>query len=272
LDPVYTLVTDLCLLAIRIGNTNIGLGVFRGSNLCATWRIETRAERTADEYASDIAELFEGSDMPLGQIEDVAICSVVPVLTSTFEEVCRRYLHLEAFVVGPGVHSGIRIKYEDPRALGSDRLAAMVAAKARYGTPALVVDVGTATTIKALNEAGDFVGGAIAPGPNIQAEALHQFTAKLPRVEVGPPDRALGTNTRDALRSGLFFGYVGLVEELVTRIASEMGPPAPHVIATGGLASLVAPYCPSIDIVDRELAFEGLRILNEMNRNTRKDL
>jgi type III pantothenate kinase len=260
------------LLAIKIGNTNIGLGVFDGSKLEAAWRIETRGERTADEYASEIAELFDAADGLDGTIAHVAICSVVPALTSTFEDVCRRYLHCEPFVVAPGVRSGIRLKYEDPRALGADRLAAMVAAKARYGTPALVVDVGTATTFNALNAAGDFVGGAIAPGPNMQAEALHQFTAKLPRVQVAPPERALGTNTRDAVRSGLFFGYVGLIEGLVARLGAEMGPPKPHVIATGGLVPMVAPYCPSIEIVDRELAFEGLRILYEMNRATTEKL
>ena len=253
------------LLVIKIGNTNIGLGVFNGSRLEAAWRIETRSEKTADEYASDIAELFDAAPAPETWPGNVAIGSVVPALTSTFQELCRRHLHCEPFVVSPGIRSGIQVRYEDPRALGSDRLAAMVAAKARYGTPALVIDVGTATTFNVLNAEGDFVGGAIAPGPNIQAEALHQFTAKLPRVEFAPVDRAIATNTRDALRSGLFFGFVGMIEGLVERLTDEMGVPDVHVIATGGLSSLVAPYCPSIEIVDIQLAFEGLRILYEMN-------
>jgi type III pantothenate kinase len=256
------------LLAIKIGNTNIGLGVFSGTQLVASWRIESRAEKTTDEYAGDIAELLEGADADGIKVEEAAICSVVPALTPTFQELCRRYLGCEPFVVVPGVRSGIKLKYEDPRALGSDRLAAMVAAKARYSTPALVVDIGTATTFNALNMAGDFIGGAIAPGPNIQAEALHQFTARLPRVEIGPPDRALASNTRDALRSGLFFGYVGLIQELVTRLRGEMGAPTPRVIATGGRAPMVAPYCPSIEIVDMELALAGLRILYDMNNTT----
>jgi type III pantothenate kinase len=253
------------LLAIKIGNTNIGLGVFSGAQLVASWRIETQVEKTTDEYAGDVAELLEGAEAGGIKVENAAISCVVPALTPIFQELCRRYLRCEPFVVAPGVRSGIRIRYEDPRALGSDRLAAMVAAKAKYGSPALVVDIGTATTFNALNQAGDFVGGAIAPGPSIQSEALHQFTARLPRVEIGPPDRALATNTRDALRSGLFFGYVGLIQELVTRLRGEMGPPTARVIATGGRAPSVAPYCPSIDIVDTELALQGLRILYEMN-------
>jgi type III pantothenate kinase len=260
------------LLAIKIGNTNIGLGVFAGSQLDAAWRIETRAEKTADEYASELAEFFDAVPGDITKIGKVAICSVVPALTSTFQELCRRYLRCEPFVVAPGVRSGIKLRYEDPRALGSDRLAAMVAAKERYGTPALVIDVGTATTFNALNAAGDFVGGAIAPGPNIQSEALHQFTAKLPRVEFTSPDRALATNTRDALRSGLFFGYVGLIEGLVARLTEEMSAPGAHVIATGGLAPSVARHCPSIEIVDTRLALEGLRILYEMNTSTPEHL
>jgi type III pantothenate kinase len=259
-------VTATRLIAIKIGNTNIGLGVFESAQLLAVWRLETRAEKTADEYASEIADLLDTAAGDKFKIGYVAICSVVPMLTPTFQELCHRHFQIDPFVVAPGVRSGVRIRYEDPRALGSDRLVAMVGAKARYGAPALIIDLGTATTFNALDAAGDFVGGAIAPGLNIQAEALHQFTAKLPRVEIGPPPHALATNTRDALRSGLFFGYVGLVEGLVARLQKEMGTPRARAIATGGLASLIGPHCPSIEIVDLELAFQGLRILYEMNR------
>ncbi len=253
------------LLTIKIGNTNIGLGIFEGTRLLATWRMETRAEKTADEYGCEIADFLGAADRGKFKVAGASIGSVVPPLTPTFQELCRRQFQCEPFVVTPGIRSGIKLHYEDPRALGSDRLVALAGAKARYGTPALVVDMGTATTFNALDTSGDFVGGAIAPGLNIQSEALHQFTARLPRVEIGPPVSALATNTRDALRSGLFFGYVGLIEGLVTRLRNEMGARQARVIATGGLAPIIAPHCPSIEIVDLELPFEGLRILYEMN-------
>jgi type III pantothenate kinase len=253
------------LLAIKIGNSNIGFGVFEGARLVHTWRVQTRAEKTADEYASQLLDFFESGGDARIRIADVAIGSVVPELTTTFEDLARRYLSCAPFVVAPGVRSGIRLRYEDPRALGADRLIAMVAAKARYGAPAVVLDLGTATTCNVLDAAGNFVGGAIAPGLNIEAESLHQFTAKLPLVEIAPPPRALATNTRDALRSGIFFGYAGLIEGLIARLRADLGLPDTRVIATGGLAALVAPHCPSIDIVDSQLAFEGLRLLFEMN-------
>ncbi len=253
------------LFAIKIGNTNIGFGVFEGERLLCSWRVETRPEKTADEYASGLQDFFDNAPCKI-RLEAVAIGSVVPILTSTFEKLARRHLHLEPFTVSPGIRSGIEVRYEDPRALGADRLVSMVAAKARHGVPALVIDFGTATTFNALDSQGDFVGGAIAPGLNIQAEALHSYTAKLPLVEVSPPPRALATNTRDSLRSGIFLGYAGLVEGLVQRLRREMNESGMHVIATGGLAPLIAPYCPSIEIVDQLLALEGLRLLYEMNR------
>lgn len=252
------------LLAIKVGNTNIGLGLYIGDRLKASWRMETRPEKTSDEYASELTELMGLAD---GQdtARRVAICSVVPALTTTMREFAKRYLHCEPFVVGPDVISGIRIKYDDPRALGADRLVALVAAKAQYGAPALVIDIGTATTFNLLDEDGDFVGGAIAPGPNIQSEALHLFTAKLPRVEISAPEKVLATNTRDALRAGVFFGQAGLIEGLATRILNEAPMKGTRVIATGGLAPVIAPHCPSIHTVDTGLALEGLRILYDMN-------
>ncbi len=256
----------MSLLAIKIGNSNIGFGVFEGERLVTAWRVQTQAEKTADEYASQLLDFFDGTFEGVPGIDRAAIVSVVPALTTTLEELCRRYLHCEPFVVAPGIKSGIKIQYEDPRALGADRLVALVAAQARYGTPALVLDFGTATTFNVLDATGTFIGGAIAPGLNIEAEALHRFTAKLPLVEIAPPPRALATNTRDALRSGIFLGYTGLVEGLIARLRAEM-PDSDHlhVIATGGLAPLIAPHCPSIEIVDSQLALEGLRILYEMN-------
>ncbi|MGB8647463.1 MAG: type III pantothenate kinase [Anaerolineae bacterium] len=258
------------LLAIKIGNTNIAFALYQEQEIVRTWRVETRADKTTDEYAGQLLELFEFQGAGVIQISNVAIVSVVPALTGVFVELARRYLATEAFVVAPGITTGIKIQYEDPRALGADRLVAIIAARARYGAPALVIDFGTATTFNAIDAAGDFIGGAIAPGLNIASQALHEFTAKLPRVDISPPPAALATNTRDALRSGLFIGYTGLVEVLVARLRADMQEPEARVIATGGLASLIAPHCPSIEIVDSQLAFEGLRILFEMNHTANR--
>ncbi|MBI4675101.1 MAG: type III pantothenate kinase [Chloroflexi bacterium] len=253
------------LLAIKIGNTNLGFGVYGAGQLLYAWRAETCAEKTADEYAALVLPLLESVNLAPASIQAAALVSVVPPLTDTLREFCLKYLHTDPFIAAAGMKCGIRIKYDDPRALGADRLVALVAAKANYGAPAIVIDFGTATTFNALNRHGDFVGGAIAPGLNMSAEALHQFTAKLPRIQVAAPEHALATNTRDALRAGIFFGYVGLVEGLTARFKRELNESDARVIATGGMAALLKPHCPAIDIVDRELALDGLRILYEMN-------
>ncbi len=255
------------LLAIKVGNSNIAFGVFDGDELVYSWRVQTRADKTADEYASQLLDFFGGVGIDRTRITAVAIVSVVPALILTLEQLARNYLHCEPFLVAPGIKSGVRIQYQDPRSFGTDRLVVLVAAQSRYGAPALVIDFGTATTFNALDSAGNFIGGAIAPGLNLEAEALHQFTAQLPLVEIAPPAQALATNTRDALRSGVFLGYAGLVEGLIARLRGEMQMSAPvRVIATGGLARLIAPYCPSIEIVDPQLALEGLRLLYSMNQ------
>jgi type III pantothenate kinase len=251
------------LLTIKIGNSNIGFGIFEGDKLVCTWRCETRVETTADEYAALLLTFLDDAQVQAEAIRAAAIVSVVPPLTATMQDLCTRYFQVEPFIAGPGARSSIRIRYDDPRALGADRLVSLVAAKAKYGAPCLVIDFGTATTFNALDARGDFVGGAIAPGINMAADALHQFTAKLPRIEIAAPPHALATNTRDALRSGIFFGYVGLVEGLVTRLHNEMKEPNARVIATGGMSTLLAADCPPIEIVDPDLALEGLRMLYE---------
>ena len=253
------------LLTIKIGNTNLGFGLHENGRLAHTWRAETRVEKTADEYAAFLLPCFENAQIERASIQHAALVSVVPPLTDTLREFCRNSLRVEPFVAASGIKSGIQIRYDDPRALGADRLTVLVAAKARYGAPCVVIDFGTATTFNALNARGDFIGGAIAPGLNMSADALHQFTAKLPRIEIAAPERALGTNTRDALRSGIFFGYAGLVQGMVARMRTEMNAPDARVIATGGMAQLLAPHCPAIEVVDTDLALDGLRILYEMN-------
>ncbi len=253
------------LLAIKIGNTNLAWGIFQGDALIHTWRAETRAEKTADEYAALLLELLQDVQVPPRSITAAALVSVVPALNETIRDLCNKYLDVEPFVAASGMKSGMRIRYDDPRTFGADRLVSLVAAKQKYGAPLILLDLGTATTFNALDAHGDFVGGAIAPGLNMSADALHQFTAKLPRIEIAPPPHALGTNTRDALRSGIFFGYVGLVDGILARMKQEMNEPKARVIATGGMSQLLAPHCAAIDVVDGDLALEGLRILYELN-------
>ncbi len=253
------------LLTIKIGNTNLGFGVHERGQLVHAWRAETRVDKTADEYAAFLLACFESVNLAPASIRHAALVSVAPSLTETLREFCRNYLRVEPFVAAAGIQSGIHIRYDDPRALGADRLVVLVAAKARYGAPCLAIDFGTATTFNALDARGDFIGGAIAPGLNMAADALHQFTAKLPRIEIAAPERALGLNTRDSLRSGIFFGYVALTQGMIARLKAEMHAPAARVIATGGMAQLLAPHCASIEIVDMNLALDGLRILYEMN-------
>ena len=252
-------------LAIDIGNTNITLGVYRGERLSATWRIATVHDRMPDEYGILLTQLLAHRDVQSIDITGAAIASVVPSLTGTFRKVCTDYLGQEALVVDAGVKTGVRIRYENPREVGADRVVDCAAVQVKYGGPACVVDFGTATTFDAISREGDYLGGAIAPGIGIAAEALFSRASKLYRVEIAPPAKAIGTNTVAALQSGIFFGYVGLVEGLVARFRRELGDDM-KVIATGGLAEVVARETPVIQHVDPWLTLDGLKIIYEMNR------
>ena len=253
------------LLAIDIGNTNITLGVYQGERLHATWRVATVHDRMPDEYGILLLQLLAHRGVATTAVTGVAMASVVPALTGVFREVCRGYLEQEPLVVDAGVKTGVRIRYENPREVGADRVVDCAAVKAKYGGPACVVDFGTATTFDAITAEGDYLGGAIAPGIGIAAEALFARAAKLYRVEIAPPARAIGTNTVMALQAGIFFGYIGLVEGLVARFRRELGENM-KVIATGGLAEKVARETPVIQHVDPWLTLDGLRIIYEMNR------
>ena len=253
------------LLAIDIGNTNVTLGAYREERLVAHWRLATVHERMSDEYGILLTQLLAHRGLPVAEITGVAIASVVPSLTRVFREVSQIYLGQEPLVVDVGVKTGVRIRYEPPREVGADRVVNCAAVQQKYGGPACVVDFGTATTFDAISQEGDYLGGAIAPGIGIAAEALFARAAKLYRVEIAPPPRAIGTNTVMAIQSGIFFGYVGLVEGLVARFRQELGE-AMKVIATGGLAERVAPETSVIQYVDPWLTLDGLRIIYEMNR------
>jgi type III pantothenate kinase len=252
-------------LAIDIGNTNIAFGLYDGDTLGPRWRIRTIHEKMPDEYGVLLDQLFHHRGCRADQVTGGAIASVVPPLTPVFQQVCRDYVGLTALVVDAGVRTGVPIRYDNPRAVGADRVADAAAVRQLYGVPACVVDFGTATTFDAVSAEGDYLGGAIAPGIGIAAQALFERTAKLPRVELTRPPFAIGRNTPHSIQSGLLFGYVGLVEGMVARFKAELGPET-RVIATGGLAEIISRETDVIDIVDPWLTLHGLRIIYELNR------
>ncbi len=255
----------MSLFCIDIGNTNVVLGLYDGENLATHWRIATDHQKMADEYAMLVLDLFERAGRPPTDVDGIVIASVVPPLTSSFEKLSRRYFGRPPLVIDATIHTGVRICLDSPGEVGADRVVNAVAAYQRYGGPACVVDLGTATTFDIISAEGDYLGGAIAPGMGIAAEALFQRTAKLPRIELVRPPGVIGKNTVQAMQSGLFFGYVGLVEALVARFRAELGAEM-KVIATGGLACLVAAETEAIDAVDPWLTLEGLRLVWEMNQ------
>ncbi len=254
----------MSLFCIDIGNTNVVMGLYEAESLVSHWRIATEHQRMADEYAMLILDLFERSGQDAANVEGVIVASVVPPLTGVFEKLAGRYFGQAPRIIGAGIRTGVRILYDNPHEVGADRIVNAVAAFQRYGGPACVVDFGTATTFDAISAEGDYLGGAIAPGIGIAAEALFQRTAKLPRVDLVRPPTVVGKNTVQSMQSGLLFGYVGLVEGIVTRFRNELGQ-AMKVIATGGLAALIAAETSVVDAVDPWLTLEGLRLIWEMN-------
>jgi type III pantothenate kinase len=254
----------LMLLVIDIGNTNITLGLYQGETLGPRWRLATVHDRMPDEYGLQFLGLLAHSGYSLEDIHGACVASVVPPLTGIIIEATRRYLNVDPLVVDIGVKTGVRIRYDDPRAVGADRIVDAAAVHKLYGGPACVVDFGTATTFEAISAEGEFLGGAIAPGIGIAAEALFLRTAKLQRVDLQRPPQAIGRNTVHSMQSGLLFGYVGLVEGMVARFRAELGPTM-KVIATGGLAEVVAQETKVIDIIAPWLTLEGLRIVWELN-------
>ncbi len=252
------------LLALDVGNTNIVLGLFSGKDLLHHWRLSTRREGTSDEYGILIQELFALHRIESSQVNAAVISSVVPPLQATLEEMVENGFRIKVLRVEPGIKTGMPILYENPKEVGADRIVNAVAAIEKYGKPAVVVDFGTATTFDVISERGEYLGGAIAPGIQISAEALFQRAAKLPRIDIARPRSAIGKSTVESMQSGLYFGYLSLVEGMLTRIRSEMDRD-PVVVATGGLAHLIVGNSPLIDHVDPLLTLEGLRIIYERN-------
>jgi type III pantothenate kinase len=255
------------LLTLDVGNTTITIGLFDGDRLRTTWRIATDHKRLADEYAVILLGLLEVEAVQAKEITDAALVSVVPDLEPVFEAFCRQRLHVKPLVVSAGTRTGVRILYDSPRDVGSDRIADVVAAVRLYGPPPLIiVDLGTGLVFDAVSADGEYQGGAIAPGLGIAAEALYARAAKLYPVELIRPASAIGKNTVHAIQSGLLFGYVGLIEGMVARFKKELGGSA-RVIGTGGWSELFARETDVFDVVDPDLTLHGLRLIYEMNRS-----
>ena len=253
------------LLVIDVGNTNTVLGLYRGEDLQRSWRLHTDKVRTADEWAMAVHELFGLAGVHFPDVDDVIIACVVPPVLSALEELCRSYFRREPCVVGPGIRTGMPILYDNPHEVGADRIVNAVAAYDRKRRSLIVVDFGTATTFDVISARGEYLGGAISPGLGISAEALYLRASKLPRVEIACPPQVIARNTVNSMQSGLFYGYVGLVDGIVARMKGELRE-APYVLATGGLAGLIAPYSQTIDEVDPNLTLEGLRIIFERHK------
>ena len=255
------------ILTLDIGNTNMKTAIFKGMEMQQYWRVSTDRNRTSDEYGMVLMNLMDHHGIKKSDIEGIMMSSVVPQINFTIEHMCRSYFGMEPMKIEPGVRTGINIKYENPRELGSDRIANAVAAYELYGGPCITIDFGTATSFGAISARGEFLGGAICPGLKLAADALTERTAKLPRFELVKPEHVIGRNTIANMQAGIVYGYIGQINYLVGRIKREMAVPDIKVIATGGLAVLVAGESNAIDVMDGLLTLKGLCLIYEKNAN-----
>lgn len=251
------------LLALDVGNTHTVVGLFVGQSLEANWRLTTHGDRTADETGLWLTQLLQWTGLDPDDLAGVAVASVVPPIEPQIREAVQRFLRVQPFFVEPGIRTGMPLRVEAPLELGADRLCDAVAAHHKYGGPCVVIDFGTAVTWEVVSASGEYIGGVIAPGPGVTAEALFSRTARLPQVALAPPPRVIGKGTVDSIQSGIFHGYLGLVEGITRRVLAELG--AAPVVATGGFAEVIAPHCELIDHVEPNLTLEGLHILWRKN-------
>ncbi len=257
------------LLTVDIGNTNVTLGLFEESRILADWRLRSFRHASRDELGMALMSLFQYAELSVDNLKGVCLASVVPPLTGTFVQACQRYLKRDPLVVEAGVKTGVKVLVAEPRSVGADRIVNACAVKALVKGPSIVVDFGTATTFDAVDAEGNYLGGAIAPGLEVAADSLSGRTAKLPRVELVVPEKAIGKTTIDAIRSGILYGYVSLVDGMLCRISAELAESDPKkvtVVATGGLAATIASLTDSIDRVEPNLTLEGLRLIWNLNR------
>ena len=252
------------IFVLDVGNTNTVLGVYEQEELKYHWRIETSRNKTEDEYGMVVKALFEHVGLSFHDISGIIISSVVPPIMFSLERMCQKYFHLKPLIIGPGIKTGLNIKYENPREVGADRIVNAVAGIHLYGSPLIIVDFGTATTYCYIDEHKQYMGGAIAPGITISTEALYSRAAKLPRIEIARPNDIVGKNTVTAMQAGIVYGYVGQVEGIVSRMKAQ-SKSEPKVIATGGLATLVAKESDIIDVVDPFLTLKGLQLIYTKN-------
>ncbi|MCT4478320.1 type III pantothenate kinase [Peribacillus sp. NPDC101481] len=253
------------IFVLDVGNTNTVLGVYDEDILKYHWRIETNRHKTEDEYGMIIKSLLQHEGLSFDQFDGIIISSVVPPIMFALERMCKKYFGIKPLIVGPGIKTGLNIKYENPREVGADRIVNAVAGIQEYGSPLIIVDFGTATTYCYINEDKQYMGGAIAPGINISTEALYSKAAKLPRIEISRPEGIIGKNTVSAMQAGILYGYVGQVEGIVNRIKAQSNL-EPTVIATGGLATLIANESTVIDVVEPFLTLKGLQLIYKRNR------
>ena len=253
------------ILTLDIGNTNIKTALFEDLEMRHYWRLSTNRAMSSDQYGMFLLSLFDHANVSPTEVEGIMISSVVPQINFTIEHMCRTYFSMEPHIIGPGIKTGINIRYENPRELGSDRIANAVAAYELYGGPCITIDFGTATSFGVINEKGEFLGGAICPGLKLAAEALTEHAAKLPRFELAKPDCVIGRNTISNMQSGIVYGYIGQINYLVDRMKREMGAPHAKVVATGGLAVLLASESNAIDVMDGLLTLKGLCLIYKKN-------
>lgn len=254
------------ILTLDIGNTNIKTALFERGEMAHYWRISTSLSKTSDEYGILLMNMFAHEGVKPEEVEGIVISSVVPTINFTIEHMCQNYFHMQPMMVAPGIKTGINIKYENPRELGSDRIANAVAAYAQYGGPCIFIDFGTATTFGVVDENGSFLGGSIFPGIKVASEALVSGTAKLPRFAIEKPESVIGRTTLTNLQSGMYYGYVGLVKHIVQKMKQELGRQDAIVVATGGMALLISEESKVIDKLDGLLTLKGLRMIYERNK------